>query len=39
MSTLTLSTPGPNIAQTATTFTKNLKELMEDGIYLLYLRI
>lgn len=37
MSTLTLSTPGPNIAPATSTFTKNLQELMEDGIYLLFL--
>jgi len=36
MSTLTLSNPG-NVAPATTTFTRHLKDLMEDGIYLLFL--
>ena len=37
MSTLTLSNPGNNVAPAASTFSRDLKDLMEDGIYLLFL--
>lgn len=37
MSTLTLSNTAINATPTAPTFTRNLKDLMEDGIYLLFL--
>ena len=37
MNTIAISTPSENTTATARTFTKNLQELMEDGIYLLFL--
>ena len=37
MTTIALSPPSGNVAQVASPFSKNLQELMEDGIYLLFL--